>query len=149
MGGGGLKMFFDSFPQGSARFPNVGTGAVDVWALVLVDDSCLVNFGVLVLGVAQGCSEGVGALKVDLDTSAFAQSFELFCCFWDVGDHYGSFVVVVVGWVAAGAVVGVCSWCLLGMVEFVFPQVEGPGGELAAVEGCFNVVKFLVHVFLG
>ena len=32
-GGGGLKMFFDSFPQGSARFPNVGIGAVDVWAL--------------------------------------------------------------------------------------------------------------------
>ena len=25
-GGGGLKMFLDSFPQGSARFPNVGTG---------------------------------------------------------------------------------------------------------------------------
>ena len=80
-----------------------------MWALVLVDDSCLVDFGVLVLGVAQGCSEGVGALEVDLDTSAFAQSFEFFCCFGDVGGHYGCFVVVVVGWVAAGVVVGAGS----------------------------------------
>ena len=35
------------------------------------------------------------------------------------------------------------------MVELVLPLVEGPWGELAAVEGCFNVGKFLVHVFLG
>ena len=109
-GGGGLKMFLDSFPQGSARFLNVRTGTVDVWALVLVDDSCFVGFGVLVLGVSQGCSEGVGALEVDLDTSAFAQSFEFFCCFGDVGDHYGCFVIAAVVWVAAGIVVGVGSW---------------------------------------
>ena len=43
-----------------------------MWALVLVDDSCLIGIGVLVLGVSQGCSECVGALKVNLDTSAFA-----------------------------------------------------------------------------
>ena len=60
-------MFFDPFSQGSARFPNVGTGAVDVWALVLVNDSCLVSFGILVLGVAQSHSKGVGPLEVDLD----------------------------------------------------------------------------------
>ena len=65
-------MFFDPFSQGSARFPNVRTGAVDVGALILVYDPCLVNFGILVLGVAQGCSEGVGPLEVDLDTSSFA-----------------------------------------------------------------------------
>ena len=35
------------------------------------------------------------------------------------------------------------------MVEFVLPLVEGPGKELAAVEGCFDVCKFLVHAFLG
>ena len=45
-------MFLNSFPQGSARLPNVGAGAIDVWALVLVDDPCLIGFGVLVLGVA-------------------------------------------------------------------------------------------------
>ena len=45
-------MLLNSFPQGSARFPYVGTGAVDVWALVLVDDPCLIGFGVLVLWVA-------------------------------------------------------------------------------------------------
>ena len=47
----GLEMFLDSFPQGSARLPNVGPGALDVWALVFVDDACLVSFGVLMLGV--------------------------------------------------------------------------------------------------
>ena len=41
----------------------------------------------------------------------------------DVGDHYGCFVVTAVVWVVAGVVVGVGSWCLLGMVEFVFPLI--------------------------
>ena len=50
-GGGGLEMFLNSFPQGPARLPNVGAGALDVWALVFVDDACLVSFGVLILGV--------------------------------------------------------------------------------------------------
>ena len=71
-GGGGFEMFLNPFPQGPARFPNVGTGAVDVWALVLVNDACLVGFGILVLGVAQGCSECVGPLEVDLNTPSFA-----------------------------------------------------------------------------
>ena len=65
-------MFFDPFSQGSARFPNVGTGAVDVWALILVYDPCLVGFRIFVLGVAQGCSKSVGPFEVDLDTSSFA-----------------------------------------------------------------------------
>ena len=51
-GGGGLEMFPNSFPQGSARLPNVGTRAVDMWALVFVDDSCLVGGRVLVFRVA-------------------------------------------------------------------------------------------------
>ena len=70
-GGGGLEVLFNSFPQEPARFPYVGTGAVDVWALVLVDDPCLIGFGVLVLWVAQSCSEGVCAFEVDLDASTF------------------------------------------------------------------------------
>ena len=56
----------------------------------------------------------------------------------DVWDHNGGFVVVVVGWIAVG-VVGVGSWCLVGMVELVLPLVEYPGRELAVVEGCFDV----------
>ena len=71
-GGRGLEMFLNSFPQGSARLPNVGAGAVDMWALVFVGDACLVGFWVLILGVPQGCSKGVGVLEVDLDSSAFA-----------------------------------------------------------------------------
>ena len=71
-GRGGLEMFLNPFPQGPAKFTNVGTGAVDVWALILVDDACLVGFGILILRVAQGCPEGVGPLEVDLDTYSFA-----------------------------------------------------------------------------
>ena len=71
-GGGGLEMFLNPFPQGPARFPYVGTGAVDVRALILVNDACLVGFGILILGIAQSCPEGVGPLEVDLDTSSFA-----------------------------------------------------------------------------
>ena len=54
-GGGGLKMFFNSFPQGSARFSNVRAGEVDVGALVFVDDSCLVGGWIFVFRVAKSC----------------------------------------------------------------------------------------------
>ena len=54
-GGGGFKMFFNSFPQGSARFPNVRAEAVDVRALVFVDDSCLVSGWIFVFRVAKSC----------------------------------------------------------------------------------------------
>ena len=64
-------MCFDPFSLGSARFPYVGAGTVDVWALVLVYNPCLVGFGVLILGVVQSCSKGVGPLEVDLNTSSF------------------------------------------------------------------------------
>ena len=109
-----------------------------MWAKVLVYNSCLVGFGVLVLGVAQSCSKGVGPLEVDLETSSFAKFLELVCCVGDVGDHYGGFVVGVVGWIGVGVgVVG--GWYLVGMVELMLPLVECPGRELAVVEGCFNV----------
>ena len=45
---------------------------MDVWALVLVDDSCLVGFGVLVLRVVQCCSKCVCAFEMYLNTSSFA-----------------------------------------------------------------------------
>ena len=70
--GGGLEMFLDPFPQGPARFPNVETGAVEVWALILANVACLVGFGIPILGVVQGCPGGVGPLEVDLKTSSFA-----------------------------------------------------------------------------
>ena len=51
-GGGGLEMFLNPFPQGLARFPNVGAGAVYVGALVLVDDACLAGLGILVFRIS-------------------------------------------------------------------------------------------------
>ena len=136
-GGGGLEMFLNPFPQGPARLPSVGTGAVDVWALIMINDACLVGFGILVLRIAQSCPEGVGPLEVDLDTSSFAKFLEFFCCFGNVGDYYGGFVVAVVGGVAVGDGGG---WCLVGMVELMLPLVKGPGRELAVVGGCFDVL---------
>ena len=132
-GGGGLEMFLNPFTQGPARFPYIGTGAVDVGALILVNDACLVGFGVLVLGIAQSCPEGVGPLEVDLDTSSL-QFLEFVCCFGNVGDYYGGLVVAVVGGVAVG---GGGGCCLVGMVELVLPLVKGPGRELAVVGGLF------------
>ena len=35
-----------------------------------------------------------------------------------------------------------CCW---GLSELVVPLVEGPRGELAMFESCFDVVQFLVH----
>ena len=52
MGEGALRVFLDPFSQWSAWFPYVSTWAVYVGALVMVDDPCLADFGVLVLGVA-------------------------------------------------------------------------------------------------
>ena len=137
-GGGGLEMFLNPFPQGPARFPYVGTGAVDVGALILVNDACLVGFGILVLGIAQSCPEGVGPLEVDLDTSSFAKFLEFVCCFGNVGDYYGGLVVAVVGVVVVGG--GGGGWCLVGMVELVLPLIKGLGRELTVVEGCFDVL---------
>ena len=56
MGEGGLEMFLDPISQGSARLPYVWTGTLDVWALVVIDDSCLFGFVVFVFRVDQGCS---------------------------------------------------------------------------------------------
>ena len=44
-----------------------------------------------------------------------------------------------------GAVVGL----LVGVGEHLLPLVEGPRGELAVLEGIFDVFKFLVHAVLG
>ena len=88
-------MFFDPFSQGSARFPNVGAGTVDLWALVLIYDPCLVGFGVLVLRVAQRCPKGVGPFEMYLGPSSFAQFLEFVCCVGYVGDNYGGLVAVV------------------------------------------------------
>ena len=73
-----------------------------------------------------------------MDSSSFAQFFEFFSCFGDVGDYYGGFVVAVVRGVAV--VVGGGGLYLVGVVEFVLPLVEFPGRELAVVEGCFDVL---------
>ena len=96
--------------------------------------------GILVLGIAQSCPEGVGPLEVNLDTSSFAKFLEFVCCFGNVGDYYGGLVVAVVGGVAVGGGFGGGGWCLVGMVELVLPLVKGPGRELAVVEGCFDVL---------
>ena len=55
MGEGVLKCSLTLSPLGSARFSNVRAGAVDVRALVFVDDSCLVGGWIFVFRVAKSC----------------------------------------------------------------------------------------------
>ena len=110
---------------------------MDVWALVLVYNPCLVGFGVFVFRVAQCCSECVCAFEMYLDPSSLAYLLEFVSCVGDVGDNYGGLVVVIAPWFVGVGVVG--GFGLAGMVEFVFPIIECPGRELAVVEGCFDV----------
>ena len=106
----------------------------------MVDDACLVGFGILVLGVAQCCPEGVEAFKMYLYSFPFAHFFELFTCIGYVGYYYGGLNFGFVCGVAAAGIVGGVIGLLLGLGELVVPLVEGPGGELAMFEGCFDVV---------
>ena len=62
-GEGGLEMFFNSFPQGSARFTNVRAGAVDVRALVCIYDSCLVGDWIFVFGLPRAVLRVLVPLK--------------------------------------------------------------------------------------
>ena len=79
-----------------------------------------------------------------MDSFRFAQSFKFFTDSFDVRDYQGDIhfwivigvVVVLVGTVA---VVVVVVW-LVVVDELVVPLVEGPIGELACLEGCFNVM---------
>ena len=97
-GGRGLEMFLNSFPQGSARLPNVGAGAVDMWALVFVDDACLVwFFGSLSLGLPRAVLRVLVPLKWTWIPLLLHSLLNFSAVFVDVGNHYGCFVFVAVG----------------------------------------------------
>ena len=80
-----------------------------------------------------------------LDSFPFAHFFEFFTCVRYVGNNYGGFVFGFVCWIVVVGVGGGVVGMLLRLVEPVLPLVEGPGGELAVFEGCFDVVQFLVQ----
>ena len=106
-----------------------------MWALVMVNDSCLFCFVVLILGVDKGSPEGVGTLEMYLNVSSFAQSFEFVSSVGDVGNNNGGSELVAVVLVIVGIVVGIgiSVRCMVGMFEFVFPLVECPFRELSVV----------------
>ena len=106
-----------------------------MWALVMVNDSCLFCFMVFILGVDKGSPEGVGTLEMYLNVSSFAQSSEFVCSVGDVGNNNGGSELTAVVLVVVGVVVGVGIGvvCMVGMFEFVFPLVECPIRELAVV----------------
>ena len=83
-----------------------------------------------------------------LDSFPFAHFFEFFTCVGYVGYNYGGLVFGFICWVVVVGVGGGVVGLLLGLVESVLPLVEGPGGELAMFECCFDVVQFLVHAGL-
>ena len=127
--GRGLEMFLYSFPQGSARLPNVGAGAVYVWALELVDDPVWQDLGSLSLGLPRAVLRVLVPLKwtwIPLLCIVFWIS-QLFC--W-CKEHYGCFVfVIVVGRVVVGVVAGIRSWWWLWLVELMLPLVKCPWGN--------------------
>ena len=83
-----------------------------------------------------------------LDSFPFAHFFEFFTCVEYIGYNYGGLVFGFICWVVVVGIEGGVVGLLLGLVESVLPLVEGPGGELAMFECCFDVVHFLVHAGL-
>ena len=84
-----------------------------------------------------------------LDCFPFTQFLEFFTCVGYIGNYYGGLGFVVI---CCAAVVGVGSGgvgLLVGRSESVLPLVEGPRGELAVFEYCFDMFKFLIHAVLG
>ena len=75
--------------------------------------------------------------------------FELFTGVGYVRDYKGGLVFGVVGWIVVVGGVGSVVGLLVGLGELEVPLVKGPRGELTVLEGCFDVIQFLVHAFLG
>ena len=77
---------------------------------------------VLVLGVNQGCSEGVGPFELNLNVPSFTKPFEFVCSVRDVRNKIGGPVHVVTVLVVVGVagVVAIGVGCLIGMFEFLF-----------------------------
>ena len=84
-----------------------------------------------------------------LDCFAFTRFLEFSTCVGYIGNYNGGLGFVVV---CVAAVVGVGTGgvgLLVGVGESVLPLVEGPRGELAVFECCFDMFKFLIHAVLG
>ena len=56
MGEGALRCSLTLSPKDLPDSSMYELGTLDVWALVMIDDSCLFGFVVFVLRVDQGCS---------------------------------------------------------------------------------------------
>ena len=82
-----------------------------------------------------------------LDSFPFAQVFELFTGVGYVRDYNGGLAFGVVRCIIGG--VGIVVGLLVGLGELEVPLVKGLRGELTVLEGCFDVIQFLVHAFLG
>ena len=81
-------MFLKSVSQCSARLPNVLFCAIDVCALTVIYNPTFLYFVVFVFGCHEKCPNSVGTFKMHLDTSVFADLFNLFPLTLDVGDHH-------------------------------------------------------------
>ena len=72
IGEGAFKCSLTLSPSDLPDSPNVAAGTMDMWALVLIDDSCLFSFGILVLVVAQCCPKCISTFEMYLYPSSFA-----------------------------------------------------------------------------
>ena len=72
------------------------------------------------------------------------QFLELFTCIGYVRDYNGGLVFSADCWIVVVGCIGSVVGLLVGLGELEIPLVEGPKGELAVLEGCFDV--FMVHI---
>ena len=92
-GRGLLQVLLASFPQGPGCLPYVFFITCYVVALVAVDDSTFLVFGVLVLGPHEYLFNGCVSLEVYLDAILTTDVFETFGCPLSVWNDYLSYCV--------------------------------------------------------
>ena len=95
-----------------------------MWALVMIDDSCLLVLWSLSLGLTKVVLRVLVPFELNLYVFAFTYPFESVCCFRYVRNNYGGLVFVVVVLVVAGVVgIVVVVGSVTGVFETVFPLV--------------------------
>ena len=120
-------MFLKSVSKSPVRFTNMFFWAVDMWALVLVNDSTFLKFVVFVIRDHEKLLYGVSPFEVYMYALFVAGFLELFYKTLYVWDHHGNVpLFVVVGGDIDVKLVGLLSVCWVWVpvvVVFVFRVV--------------------------
>ena len=154
-----LQVLPASFPQGPGCLPYVSFIACYVVALVTVDDSTFLVFGVLVLGPREYLLNGCVSLEVYLN-AILTDVFATFSCALSVWNDYlfycvdGSWVSIgcacVLIVVDLGLIVVICVVLIIALFlpvaieNFILNLIDGPRGVPAPAHCIPKVSKFLL-----